>query len=192
MCEQRSSRIRRLQTERDNILFVLTHHELSDQATLRLETQLSSIEDELVFLHIDKDQQRQRFQERYDNPKKRWKFSMGDLEERKHWDEYMKAYQDALAATSTDWAPWYVVPADHKWVARSVVADVLTHTIRSLDLRYPEVTDAQRQAMERSPLLRSAQNQSLALTDPPPDPFGSLPAAAAVCSAARARDRPAG
>jgi hypothetical protein len=62
----------------------------------------------------------------------------------------MKAYQDALSATSTDWAPWYIVPADHKWVTRAVIADILTASISGLDLRYPEVTEAQRKALEKA------------------------------------------
>ncbi len=100
------------------------------------------------FLNISKAEQKKRFLERLDRPEKHWKFTADDIAERAHWDEYMAAYQDALAATSTEWAPWYVVPADHKWVTRAVVADVLTNAIRSLDLRYPEVTDAQRQAID--------------------------------------------
>ncbi|HMP02981.1 MAG TPA: hypothetical protein PKC45_10825, partial [Gemmatales bacterium] len=74
---------------------------------------------------------------------KNWKFSPSDLEERGYWDDYMKAYEDALSATSTEWAPWYVVPADYKWVSRVVVADVITTALRDLELTYPEVTDEQ-------------------------------------------------
>ncbi|WP_422931518.1 polyphosphate kinase 2 family protein [Singulisphaera sp. PoT] len=96
------------------------------------------------FLNVSKDEQKRRFLERLERPEKHWKFSTADLAERAHWDEYMRAYEDCLSATSTKWAPWYVVPADHKWVARAVVADVVTTTIRSLDLKYPEVTDEQR------------------------------------------------
>ncbi|HYQ91817.1 MAG TPA: polyphosphate kinase 2 family protein, partial [Candidatus Competibacteraceae bacterium] len=70
-----------------------------------------------------------------------------DIAERQYWDDYMKAYQDALNATSTDWAPWYVIPADHKWVTRAVVADIVTSALRKLDLRYPKVTEEQRQAL---------------------------------------------
>ncbi len=99
------------------------------------------------FLNVSKDEQKRRFLERLDRPDKQWKFSAADLAERAHWGRYMKAYSDCLSATSTKWAPWYVVPADHKWVARAVVADVITTTLRSLDLKYPEVTDAQRAAL---------------------------------------------
>ena len=99
------------------------------------------------FLNVSKDEQKRRFLERLDRPDKHWKFSAADLAERAYWDQYMKAYEDCLSATSTKWAPWYVIPADHKWVTRAVVADVITTTIRSLDLKYPEVTDVQRAAL---------------------------------------------
>jgi PPK2 family polyphosphate:nucleotide phosphotransferase len=99
------------------------------------------------FLNVSKDEQKRRFLERLDRPDKNWKFSASDLAERAHWGRYMRAYSDCLSATSTKWAPWYVVPADHKWVARAVVADVITATLRSLDLKYPEVTDDQRASL---------------------------------------------
>ncbi len=97
------------------------------------------------FLNVSKDEQKRRFLERLDRPEKNWKFSPADLAEREHWGEYMRAYSDCLSETSTKWAPWYVVPADHKWVARAVVADVIRTTIHSMDLKYPEVTDEQRE-----------------------------------------------
>ena len=96
------------------------------------------------FLNVSKDEQKKRFLHRLDRPEKNWKFSSADLSERGYWDDYMSAYEDALSATSTDWAPWYVIPADHKWVTRAVVADIVTKAIRGLDLTYPEVTDAQK------------------------------------------------
>jgi len=71
-----------------------------------------------------------------------WKFSAADVTERAHWDEYMQAYEDAITATSTPWAPWYVIPADHKNVTQAMVAAVLVETLRSLDLRWPEVSAA--------------------------------------------------
>jgi PPK2 family polyphosphate:nucleotide phosphotransferase len=96
------------------------------------------------FLHVSKDEQKRRFLERLSRPEKNWKFSPSDLAERAHWGRYMRAYEDCLSATSTKCAPWYVVPADHKWVTRAIVADVVTTAIRSLDLHYPKVTDEQR------------------------------------------------
>jgi PPK2 family polyphosphate:nucleotide phosphotransferase len=89
------------------------------------------------FLQIDKDEQRQRFQARYDDPAKRWKFSMADLEERRHWDEYMRAYADALSETSTDEAPWYVIPANRNWMRNLAVASILAETMGELNPAYP-------------------------------------------------------
>jgi PPK2 family polyphosphate:nucleotide phosphotransferase len=102
------------------------------------------------FLNVSKDEQKRRFMERLDRAEKNWKFSAADMAERAFWDDYMGAYEDALSATSTEWAPWYVVPADHKWVTRAVVADIVTSTLRGLALRYPEVTEAQRKALDEA------------------------------------------
>ncbi|HJZ54238.1 MAG TPA: polyphosphate kinase 2 family protein [Gemmataceae bacterium] len=102
------------------------------------------------YLNVSKDEQKRRFLERLNRPEKNWKFSSADLAERGHWDDYMEAYEDALSATSTEWAPWYVVPADNKWVTRAVVADVVTTAIRELDLKYPEVTPEQRKLLEQA------------------------------------------
>jgi PPK2 family polyphosphate:nucleotide phosphotransferase len=99
------------------------------------------------FLHVSKGEQKRRFLERLERPEKHWKFSTSDLPERGFWGEYMDAYEDALATTTTEEAPWYVVPADNKWVTRAVVADVITTAIRSLDLKYPEVTEEKRKAL---------------------------------------------
>ena len=90
------------------------------------------------FLHISKDEQRQRFLARIDDKDKHWKFSTSDVAERGFWDKYMQAYEDALGATSTEWAPWYVVPADHKWYRNLVVATIMVETLKSLKMRYPE------------------------------------------------------
>ena len=75
---------------------------------------------------------------------------VADLAERGHWDDYMKAYEDAMSATSTEWAPWYVIPADYKWIARTVVADVITTTLQGLDLEYPVVTPEHKQLLEEA------------------------------------------
>lgn len=92
------------------------------------------------YLHISKDEQRKRLQERIDNPKKRWKFSAGDLEERAWWDHYMEAYDIALRRCSTSWAPWYVIPADRNWYRNAVVARILRETLEGMDLKYPKPT----------------------------------------------------
>jgi len=92
------------------------------------------------FLNVSKKEQKRRFLERLENEEKNWKFSTADLAERGHWDEYTGAFEDMLGATSTDWAPWYVVPADNKWITRAVVADILTSSIRDLGLEAPKVS----------------------------------------------------
>jgi PPK2 family polyphosphate:nucleotide phosphotransferase len=92
------------------------------------------------FLHVSKDEQKRRFLERLTNPEKHWKFSEADIAEREHWKDYRKAFEDALTATSTKRAPWYVVPADRKYVARAVVADIIVTAIQDLGLKYPEVS----------------------------------------------------
>jgi PPK2 family polyphosphate:nucleotide phosphotransferase len=99
-----------------------------------------------IFLHVSKDEQKRRFLERLDKPAKNWKFSLGDLEERKLWDKYQTAYEEMLAATTTKHAPWYVIPADHKFVARAAVAEILTDTILDLAVDYPSVSKETRQA----------------------------------------------
>jgi PPK2 family polyphosphate:nucleotide phosphotransferase len=89
------------------------------------------------FLHILPDTQLERFQERLDREDKHWKFSANDVREREHWDDYQAAYEDALRATSTRWAPWYVVPSDHKWFRNLVVARVVAATLEAMDPRWP-------------------------------------------------------
>ena len=93
------------------------------------------------FLNVSKDEQKQRFLDRINEPDKNWKFAMGDVKERAHWDEYMKAYEEALSATSTKAAPWYVIPADKKWFTRLAVSEIIVKKLESMDLHYPVVTD---------------------------------------------------
>jgi len=90
------------------------------------------------FLHISRDEQRERLQARLDDPKKCWKFQPGDLEERKFWKDYMRSYEDALRKTSTDWAPWYIIPANKKWYRNYLVGSVLAQTLERLKLSYPK------------------------------------------------------
>ncbi len=89
------------------------------------------------YLHIDRDEQKERLQARLDDPSKRWKFRLGDLEERKLWPEYMEAYEDALSKTSTEYAPWYIVPANRKWYRDLVISSVLVETLKKLEMHYP-------------------------------------------------------
>lgn len=90
------------------------------------------------FLHIDKDEQKERFQARLDDPSKTWKFRLGDLEERKLWDQYQQAYEDMLNKTSTKTAPWYVIPANRKWYRDWVIATILVKKLKGLKMKYPE------------------------------------------------------
>jgi len=106
------------------------------------------------FLHLSKNEQKKRFLARLDRPEKNWKFSINDAKERGYWNDYMKAYEDTIRHTATDYAPWYVVPADNKWFTRVVVAAAVIEALASLDLAYPAVgkeklkeLDAARQAL---------------------------------------------
>jgi PPK2 family polyphosphate:nucleotide phosphotransferase len=102
------------------------------------------------FLNVSRQEQRNRFLERLDKPSKNWKFSSADLKERAHWDEYQQAYEDMLNATSTDSAPWYVIPADKKWFARACVADIITSHLQTLGLEFPAVSANEQAALAES------------------------------------------
>jgi PPK2 family polyphosphate:nucleotide phosphotransferase len=92
-----------------------------------------------LFLHLSKKEQQRRFLERLDTPETNWKFSENDVLERRHWSEYMSAYEEMIRNTSTKFAPWHVIPADHKWFTRLAVAEVIIHTLDTLDLSFPKV-----------------------------------------------------
>jgi len=96
------------------------------------------------FLHVSKEEQRKRFEARLDEPEKHWKFALGDVRERAHWDQYVRAYEDMIRNTSTDHAPWYVVPADKKWFTRLVVAAAVVDALQDLALEWPKVDSAKR------------------------------------------------
>jgi polyphosphate kinase 2 (PPK2 family) len=100
------------------------------------------------FLHLSKDEQRRRFLERIDNPEKNWKFSQADIVERKFWKNYMKAYEDCLSATSTDHAPWHIVPADDKENARLIISQVILDTLKSLKINYPQSSKEHRRELQ--------------------------------------------
>jgi len=102
------------------------------------------------FLHLSKEEQKQRFLARLEHPDKNWKFSTADLVERGFWDQYQSVYEEALGATSTAWAPWHIIPADHKWMTRTLVADILTEAIRSLDLAFPEPSPEELAALQEA------------------------------------------
>jgi PPK2 family polyphosphate:nucleotide phosphotransferase len=103
-----------------------------------------------VFLHLSRDEQKKRFLKRLDDPDKRWKFSTSDLAERAHWDDYQTAYEEALSATSTPWAPWYVVPADHKYALRALVGGIIVDTIDQMDLKPPRVPKDKLAALDQA------------------------------------------
>ncbi len=92
------------------------------------------------FLNLSKEEQRKRLLKRIENPDKHWKFDFSDIAEREHWDAYTKTYEKMLSATSTKWAPWYVIPSDNKWFSRTLVADILLKTIKDLHLKYPDTS----------------------------------------------------
>ncbi|KAF0243197.1 MAG: polyphosphateAMP [Planctomycetota bacterium] len=108
------------------------------------------------YLHVSKREQRKRFLARLDESDKNWKFNAADVKEREHWDEYMEAYESAIRATSTKEAPWYVVPADHKWFTRAVVADAIVARLKEMDLKFPVMNAERLKDLEES--RRALQN----------------------------------
>jgi PPK2 family polyphosphate:nucleotide phosphotransferase len=108
------------------------------------------------FLNLSKEEQKRRLLARIDTPKKNWKFSLADAKERGYWDDYMNAFEDTFNHTSTEWAPWYIIPADNKWFTRTVIADVIIETLKALKLSYPVVNEEHRQhLLEAKELLES-------------------------------------
>ncbi len=102
------------------------------------------------FLNVSKKEQKKRFIERIDDPSKNWKFSLGDLKERAYWDDYQKAYEEAISATSTVSAPWFIIPADDKWYARLAIASVIQGQFEKLKINYPVVSDMQRAELQKA------------------------------------------
>jgi len=103
-----------------------------------------------IFLHVSKEEQKRRFLERLDDPGKNWKFSNADITERRRWDDYATAYEEAITATSTAWAPWYVVPADHKYALRALVGGIIVDAIDAMDLTPPVLSPSEHDALERA------------------------------------------
>lgn len=100
-----------------------------------------------IYLHLSKDEQKKRILSRIDDPAKNWKFCAGDLDERKHWEDYRKAFEEMIRNTATDHAPWYVVPADRKWFARTVVSEILLKTLEKIDPQYPSLPEDQQKLL---------------------------------------------
>lgn len=122
-----------------------------------------------LFLNLSKEEQRIRFLKRIDVPERNWKFSAADVRERARWDDYQRAFSQMLSATSTEWAPWYVIPADHKWFARLCAAGVLAHTLMDIDPQYPRVSNRTRRDLAK--VRRELENQ--APEGAPPDPYAA-------------------
>jgi PPK2 family polyphosphate:nucleotide phosphotransferase len=112
------------------------------------------------FLNVSREEQKRRFLERLDNPAKNWKFSSADFRERHYWNDYMESYEDMIRNTATDYAPWYVVPADNKWFTRLVVAAAVIDTLSSLDLEYPKLSEAQRKELASAKKALSSDAES--------------------------------
>jgi 3',5'-cyclic AMP phosphodiesterase CpdA len=122
---------------------------ISGDLTQRART--SELESGLGSWHVDSEpEQKVRFLKRIDEKEKNWKFSSADALERRHWEEYMAAYEDMLTHTSTDWAPWFVVPADHKWFTRLCVSEIVVATLKSLGLKYPKIGDEQLAELQKA------------------------------------------
>ncbi|MFE2681744.1 polyphosphate kinase 2 family protein [Streptomyces mirabilis] len=134
-----------------------------------------------IFLNLSKEEQRTRFLKRIDLPEKNWKFSAADVRERRRWDDYQGAFSEMLSATSTKWAPWYVVPADRKWFARICAAAVLAHALMDIDPQYPEVGEEARKEL----LVTKRELEQEAPAGAPADPYASRHP-----STAQATDRP--
>ena len=111
------------------------------------------------FLNVSKEEQKQRFLARINTPEKNWKFSVNDAKERAYWDDYMAAFEDAFNHTSTAWAPWHIIPADHKWFTRAAVADIIISKLKSLDLSYPQLSEAHMQNLQKAKELLESEPQ---------------------------------
>ena len=109
------------------------------------------------FLNVSREEQRQRFLARLNTPEKNWKFSLGDVSERSHWDDYHKAFEEVFNHTSTKWAPWYVIPADHKWFTHVAIADIIVAKLKSMNLSYPTVSKARMKELAQAKKLLESE-----------------------------------
>jgi len=154
----------------EEVLVVRVHRELLDAEKLPLESRVGDVwkrryqeindwerylADQGIrvvkmFLNVSRDEQRRRFLRRIDHPEKNWKFAASDVRERRYWDDYQRAYSAMLSHTSTEWAPWYVLPADHKWFTRLCAAAVIAQTLIDIDPHYPAPDPAARQELEQA------------------------------------------
>ena len=134
----------------EDVLVVRVHNLVPQQVWSRRYDQINAFERQLAqegatilkfYLHIDKDEQKERLQARLDEPDKRWKFVRGDLAERALWSRYQEAYEAVLSRTSTPWAPWYIIPANRKWYRNLVISQILVDALEALDMHYPQAED---------------------------------------------------
>lgn len=130
----------------EDVLVVRVHNLVPEEVWSKRYEQINHFEKLLAdsgttilkfFLHISKDEQKKRFEARLQDPAKNWKFSMGDVDERGYWDDYQRAFEEALSRCSTPWAPWYVIPANHKWYRNLAVSRIIIETLKGLDMQYP-------------------------------------------------------
>lgn len=112
------------------------------------------------FLHVSKEEQKKRFLARIEEPEKNWKFSTSDVKERQNWDKYMKAFEDAIENTSTEYAPWYIIPADRKWFMRAAVGDIIVGTLERLNLGYPQISEKEKQELQGAKALLLNEDNS--------------------------------
>lgn len=110
------------------------------------------------FLNVSKKEQKRRFLDRINDPDKNWKFTMDDVKERNFWNDYQRAFEDAISATNTEVAPWHIIPADHKWYMRTIVGDIIVRKLNSLPLKYPEVTQSKREEILNAKKLLESEN----------------------------------
>ncbi len=152
---------------KQNIPGVLTTQHISHLFWEQRYRQINTFERHLVengiiilkfFLHLSKDEQKNRFLERINNPDKNWKFTMHDINERNFWDDYQRAFEGVLSNTSTEYAPWYIIPADHKWYMRTLVGDIIVHTMESLPLKYPKVNKSQLEEIQQAKEILEGEN----------------------------------
>jgi len=110
-----------------------------------------------VFLNLSKEEQKQRFIDRIETPKKNWKFSYADLKERKRWDDYQVAFEDMIKNTSTDYAPWHVVPSDNQWISRAIVSEILLEKLEGLNLKYPKLSKQEQELLNQGLMELNAE-----------------------------------
>ncbi|RLT40713.1 MAG: polyphosphate kinase 2 family protein [Chloroflexi bacterium] len=134
----------------EDVLVVRVHNLVAQEVWGRRYEQINAFEQQLAeegttilkfYLHIDKDEQKERLQARLDDPEKRWKFAAGDLDERARWPAYQTAYEAVLSRTSTLHAPWHIIPANHKWYRDLIISQILVNTLEGLDMRYPQAEE---------------------------------------------------